>query len=339
MEFSADPNHNNSPQIVFDLSLLPERYRERPDELSIAFALDDARFDDELHTAVAKSRMGISPNGELNMQMLEDAKKAGEYLEGRQGQALIMVRKRYHNGELIGITGNVGVIADSEKPLGLHTTYERRDLQAGILVDGDSSSFSLFRADGEFHTTSLRSNETRTIPLSSDYFAFGEHKDGYVQEVIAGDEIVPWIIETLGDGQNGYDFYSTIIRALVVGDAIDHSQLDSLLVEPFLSMMVAEREILVEITVAVSSHKSKVESARKILEGANGEANLALSALYERYSKITNSIPQTRNSYPVRITQAVDSPLGAQSLERTEALKRRITPLNIAINRDKQKGN
>lgn len=324
-------------QITFDLSQHPEIELTDERVLATSFKFGRASFGNELQDAVAME-YGIDNDGHLDMDMLMAAQEAAAYLEDKTGQPFVLIDVvDLLDTDTRLFNGFVGVVP--EKAVGLHPGQHIP--QAGIAVEGKHSAWFEFHTEGEkYATTYLRVDCPEIIPFYDQRFKLGHPGDLYMdrreasaeQYLIAGEEIVPWIIEHIGDGAAGYELYMDIVFSLTRGvDHADYPALEMILREPFLEMARNESYGLRNAQGAIENYKKKMADIEKMKQGIIGETNFALRSIAQVFEDMENRIPRTNTSYSVKVTEEMDGTYGPQIEERLKALERHKDPVDKLI--------
>ena len=334
--------------IMFDRANLPEGFRGEEEGMLAAFKFNRVAFEDDLQTCVAMS-YGISESGELDMSMLVAVEQAAEYLERHQGQPVVIANMHTDNspeGKLTSVNGHIATLADGPNLVGLHERADTSQKHPGIAVKDSYSSFDSYTANGELNTQYLRPNSSPVIPLSSPELTLGRPGDSKFshdeqevrQEVVAGEDIVPWIIKTFGSDENGYHVYMNIVKSVTSGEGVEFAQLESLLQEPFVGMAAAEQAMLRDTREVIANYEFKKTNTVRMLEGFKGEANLALSGIEAAHPGFRNRIPRTNSSYPADVTSSLDDPYGEQIEGRMKAIDHHQAPLDKLLNEARRQG-
>jgi hypothetical protein len=327
------------------LSNVPDGIGSDKESLCSAFCFGRIRFENDLYTAVAMSE-GIDDGGILDMAMVEGVEKTADYLRDRQGQPVVIVDTIVTNEGSKLFNGYIATLAVVPEIVGLHKNSQDERMRPGIAINGACTSFQQYvTVNNQIGTHQLTYISSNNIALASNELVIGKPdinglgSDGLArQEVIAGEDIVPWIVDHIGRGENGYDFYFNIVNALSREKDFEFKQLEPLLVEPFVGMAQAELEMLEGISRVLGDYRFRVENANRMLAGYKGEANLALLGLASAHPQYRNRIPRTSSSYPAVVTSSLDDSCGEQVEGRTAAVARHIDPLAKLINVARQKG-
>jgi hypothetical protein len=191
--------------IVFDVNQLPDGFNDgREGRIQAAFCFDKVKFSDDLQTAVAKCN-GIDNEGNLDMQLLSASERTAEYLKGRQGQPVVLINtvSNAETGQEFYSCGYIALLSDAEQLVGLHED-DRGSISGGIGVQAGKVWFNNYVLNDRLNTQYLHAETTgRVISLSTREFTLGfaNHDDELnrvsTQEVIAGEDIIPWIIVIL----------------------------------------------------------------------------------------------------------------------------------------------
>lgn len=86
--------------------------------------------------------------------------------------------------------------------------------------------------------------------------------------------------------------------------------------------------MLEEVEKALKAYQSRSENIRRMLEGAKGEANLALEAIASAHPQFSRRMPRTWTSYPISVTTEVDHMDGEQLPERYKVIEFQAKPLH-----------
>lgn len=326
--------------IVFDKASLPDGYRDREGGMFMAFVTGKARFDSELQTAVAMSE-GIDDNGILDLEILAGVEQAAEYLSDKQGQPLFLVETSRDPGseDIRGLSGFLAVVADVEKPVGIHITEKLNREVPGIAVMPKFTRPSGYRQGGRYWSQYQSDMDGSRIEFVEQHFAIGspgykrraDDETEYRQYIVAGEEIVPWIEEVFV-GDDRYFVYKDVVTRLAMRRAEDIGAvvLDSLLIEPYVSKLEKEYLALQDVSNTLDHYEQVISDAEKIISGAEGNANIALRAVSDKNPKIL--------SYPgsVNVTAPVDGGEGAQLERRRRTINYETESLQPILSRVSQ---
>lgn len=303
--------------IVFDVGQIPEDWG-RGDEkrVKLAFVCEKVALENPVHNAVALAG-GIDPEGKLDMQMVVAAEQAAEYLKDKQGQPVVWVDvardPENRDKSLVFLNGFIGISGQDE-------VFHR----AGICVEeGYTGIHGYTDNNGRYRSQYLTDMDGTALSLASQtlrigYPGYRSERDelDFTQELVAGEDIVPWIIDTLGDDE-GYELYMNIVFSLLRHDH-NPATLDSMIERPFAESARREYEILQETQSVLQDYAQTVETYRRIIEGETAKANLALEALGRQFT--SGRIPRTFDSYSNDVTEVLNGVEGPKILQRLSAI-------------------
>lgn len=325
MELSKEV-HDQEP-IILDLSMLDEKQTE--DKLSRQFNLGRLTFGDELKDCVAAGG-GITETGYLDLVMLEGLRQTSEYLEGRQGQPVVMadtvVRQQEGiDNHIVIFSGYIGTLANETKLIGMKEIGSSMNMHPGISVTKGFFGFKIVETSSDFYTDSLYKDEGDVLPVFPirPQRTWGDYADRK-REIVAGTDIVPWILETFGDGINGYSVYMNVVYALTRNPGYEFNALKPLLDGPFLDIAKQEHKFHSQLEETLLTFQAKDWAIKKIAEGNIGQTNLALMEAIETYPYFRGRLPRTSSG---SAAESVDKPGAPKISSRLEAVAREKDPL------------
>lgn len=330
MELSRQPSERQP--IVFDIANIDdESKRGAGNSLANKFHFGWASFDNPLYDLVAMDD-GIDDEGHLDMERLDAVEKLQDYLEGRQGQPILMVDifsepegLATGDRDLVYITGYIAQLSGQEPPL-------RLGHGGGIAVQGKHANLHGYTdAAGAYNTQYLTEAEQPTLSLKSQTFDLGKPGEGSTRDdldatqvVVAGEEILPWIKATFSP-ENQYVFYMDVVRTLLRNRPDDHlfdaSVLDTMIDPEFVERADNELAALSEVAQTLTDYERQVTNLHRVIDGKLGEANLSLEALRNRLGTNPSRLPYTQTSHPISVTADLDTPTGPQIEDRFRAIK------------------
>jgi hypothetical protein len=266
-----------------------------------------ASFDDDLQNAVALNH-GIDDDGQLDMNMLQAAETAEGYLRGRQGQPVVVADLLYKSKDsMVRIDALVGVLGSEDTLVG---TFDRDGWKVGgISLQDQCYKMSAVGAYGPIRhdRTSPESGEGRSdriMQLKTSAITLGvvqPESDTYwtQQELLAGDDIITWLIEEFGEDE-GYELFTGIMMGVRDAEAQKY-----LLQEPFTTRMKREQAILLELGSKLEAARRKVRAHEAAYKGALAEAYLGLAAVAEEAGDLRHRLPSTNDSNRTSIDDEV----------------------------------
>lgn len=314
--------------IVFDRSDLPEGFAEKEGGMSTAFQVNRARFNDPLQTAVAMVG-GINEAGELDMVRLRAFEVVREHLRNKDGEAVALIDTlRGESGKIGIISGYIGTLVSGA------TLFS--DINGRVSTQIPSEYCGEFRA----HSGSERGDNSaiwvdRTatiegeIPTSGFEFKLGVPRGSKetiaTQEVLAGGEIIPWVVENFGEGSDGYEVYKMLFNALTKRGELITESAKIFAVEPFISLVQREAEMKKKVREALQSYLDQAQDLERMREGNIGRTNIALRELEAEFSDME------RQMYPQgsgKMTGPVHDHAYKPAKERIGILERSVIPLS-----------
>lgn len=287
--------------VVFDFSKLNLSDNLQEHKGYLLFLGGHASFGDELKDAVALSQ-GIDDEGHLDMAMYEAAEATQDYLQGRQGQPVVLANHVVSEGKTVRVDAMVGVLGQDDKLIGL--LPRGRNANAGIALQGQCyvlSAYSMgeglrlercmpFERDWE---------EGGYLPLTGPYGSIGKpertnaHSDyHYAQELVAGEDISAWLEEWFPDTADQYEMVLGLLMGLRTAEAQAY-----VLHEPYTDMLQTEQQTLQRISRELSHAHNRISLHERAIQGEYAQASLALASIYDEATFLTRRrLPRTNDS-------------------------------------------
>lgn len=318
--------------------------------LHIGFMIDKLVFpNDPIATMVAKSNGGIDVvSGQIDMVTYEGAKAAAAYFAEHPRQPFVVANRVFNGDKLVYMSGVLGVVADIPQPLGIHPDRLNKGwTKAGLAcVGAPSADFHYYLNDtqdallvphyppyphGQPVLDLVQGNHTYAIgtPIKDD--------DGRrtIQDIVAGAEIIPWLVEQFASPRTVYAFYRDMVASLSITPDVSEDMLDPLLIDPFLSYMRQEFEMLASAKRITEEGKNKLARIQRMAAAAVLEVGISLEELGDTYAGVAFVSPRTNTSYPVNCLAPLDTQ-GHQLEERIDSLKKSMGRIHPALIRAAQ---
>jgi hypothetical protein len=296
--------------ISYDVSTLPEGHK--PDaHVYPYFWVNRTTFGDELQDAVAINR-GIDKNGVLDMAMLAGLEAVESYVEGRSGQPIVVAELHYKDPErtkLWRIEALAGVLDDSDKLVGV-VRDEKGFGAGGIMLQAETYAvagcdfYGSFRLENSIPQTFENDS---VMPIDMLHFRLGRPGYGgrsepetYFQDVVAGEDILPWLTSRFGEGIGAYSMFCGFLNAFKTAEAQEY-----ILKEPFTSMLTAEQKMLHDIRATLETSRTKIDRLLRAADGEKALASLRLSEIYDEAGALASLIPHTLSSERTHVTAEV----------------------------------
>lgn len=314
----------SSEQVIFDCGADMSTGTNNGD-LYYEFRIGRSSFGHDLYDAVAINN-GLDKEGRLDMGMVAAAEQAKDYLEGRQGQPVVAVETISRDGRILRIDGLVGVLADSDKLIG---TFEvDKNKKAGINLSSGPYEISFEFSNHARLERAIKCEEKTILPLSFyPFFRLGKpgyfrksQEHTYTQDLVAGDDILPWIAQIVGENSAGYELFCGITSAIESGEAKEY-----LLKEPYTSMLREEQLALKSIGEILSETKIKIDVYSQVIEGLKADANLQLFAIKEGLGELALRLPLTQESHRTSVVAMINDIPGIE--QRLIAVSTALTKL------------
>lgn len=288
--------------IVFDFDSLDLNDNLRQHTGYPLFLAGRAKFAEDLQNAVALGH-GIDEEGRLDMDMYQAAQAAESYLEGRQGQPVVLAENIFGpEGNFVRVDALVGVLGTDDKLVGTHRRHN--STYGGIALQGSGYEMSAYRVFGPLRLersipmNAPESSEDGLLSFDNPTVTLGkpggeDREDGYrhTQELLAGEDIMEWVKRQFPEPLEGYEIVKGLLMALRTPEAQAY-----VLQEPYVTLLKAETGTLERIQDKLSAYHTKVAQLEQARLGALAQASLDLSAIEEELVIPAARLPYTHDS-------------------------------------------
>ncbi|MDB5175384.1 MAG: hypothetical protein JWM81_242 [Candidatus Saccharibacteria bacterium] len=230
----------------------------------------------------------------------EVVRDAELYLADRQGQPIAVMETWHLQGRAVRTFGFVGVLDDGDNCLG------------GIKLQRPVHELSVSLLQGSPRITLCNElPDVSVIPLADDRLPLTLGVPRQVtpytvtQDVLAGEDITPWITECFQDQIDQYVVFFGIGKALRARPAARY-----LMQQPFVGMLEAEQSTLLDMAVTLIDTEVTIAQHERAIEDAKKAAAERLAHLQQTAGQLAFRIPQSANceqqTMPAAITDRRD---------------------------------
>jgi hypothetical protein len=294
--------------IRYDLEAMPLALQASSTSLSGLFREGRASLDDDLLDAVAMSGGIEHTTGWLNLDMLSAAQSVHDYSAGKQGQPVALMETWSLQDRPTRTHGYVGVLDDSEKLVGAYDAGPVKGQRVGgIKTQGAVHDMSISLAQGGPRVDICQSVPRATVipfaDLSTD-LTLGVLRTSVPytkrQDVLAGEDIIPWIQETFQDRIEQYVVFFGIASALKGSHASHY-----IMKPPYVGMLQAEQNTMREMSASLQDTRHTVDYYEQRIADAKERGAEQLQKLQAAAGELAFRIPHSADSTRRLMTEPI----------------------------------
>ncbi|MDB5175383.1 MAG: hypothetical protein JWM81_241 [Candidatus Saccharibacteria bacterium] len=279
-----------------------------------AFRRGDLSFNDELLDMVAMID-GLDEDNCLNMPVLTAVEAVLDYVEGRQGEPFVMAETFYIGDAFGRLDTVVGILGQEQKIAGVFQgPAGRRARYSGLKVSGEPREVAAYATDQglRLDNVSLPVPEvvSGVLPFVTPYFKLGRpsvlaadpRNSRSKQEIVAGDDILPWIKESFTSEVDQYTIVCGIARALQSKRASQY-----ILRPPYSDKLALERSTLETIAETLSAARDQITQHEEAIVNVREDATRSLAGIKETLGALAYRLPYTRGGDVASVVAPVDA--------------------------------